>query len=146
MRSEIRSMTLEKTFDERDTLNQAFVRIVNETARAWSIECLQHSRYHPLASIKQATEMQAEAEHSKRAESLQSEGDQQSEINKIGTVLNNSHQFKILAHRLNRSRSAQDITEVYDVTSKEALNNVKIRLSEINKHISDGVNKDRENQ
>ena len=63
--------------------------------------------------------MQEEAEHSKRAESLQSEGDQQSEINKIGTVLNNSHQFKIPEHMLNRNRSTQDITEVYDVTSKE---------------------------
>ena len=42
MRSEIRRMTLEKTFEERDTLNQAVVRIVNETARAWSIECLRH--------------------------------------------------------------------------------------------------------
>ena len=32
MRSEIWSMTLENTFEERDTLNQAVVRIVNETA------------------------------------------------------------------------------------------------------------------
>ena len=38
-------------------------------------------------------------------------------IHKIGTVLNNIHQFKIPAHRLNRSRSAQ----------------------ETNKHVSDGV-------
>ena len=35
----------------------------------------------PRASIKQAMEMQAEAEHSKREDILQSEGDQQSEIN-----------------------------------------------------------------
>ena len=34
MRSEIGRMTLEKTFEERDTLNQAVVRIVNEAARA----------------------------------------------------------------------------------------------------------------
>ena len=34
MRSAIRRMTLEKTFKERDTPNQAVVRIVNETARA----------------------------------------------------------------------------------------------------------------
>ena len=47
--------------------------------------------------------------------SCRSEGDQQS--NKIATVMNNIHQFKIPAHRLNRSRSAQ----------------------EINKHVSDDV-------
>ena len=56
-------------------------------------------------------------------------------------MLNSSHQFRIPEHMLNRNRSTQDITEVYDVTSKESLNNVKIRLSEINKHISDGVDK-----
>ena len=32
------TMTLEKTFEERDTLNQAVVRIVRGTARAWSIQ------------------------------------------------------------------------------------------------------------
>ena len=33
------------------------------------------------------------------------------ESNKIATVLNNIHQFEILAHRLNRSRSAQEINQ-----------------------------------
>ena len=126
MRSEIGSMTLEQTFEERDTLNQAVVRIANETARAWIIECLQCGIRDiiPLASIKQAMEMQAEAEHSKRAEGLQSEEDQQSKINRheesneIATVLNNSYQFKIPEHMLNRNRSSQD----YDVTGKESFN------------------------
>ena len=36
-------------------------------------------------------------------------------------------------------------TETEDVTSKESFDKVKIRLSEINKHVSDGINKDREN-
>ena len=38
MRTKIAHTTLEKTFDERHTLNQAVVRIVNGTARAWSIQ------------------------------------------------------------------------------------------------------------
>ena len=38
MRSVIRRTTLEKTFEERDTPNQAVVRVVNGTARAWSIQ------------------------------------------------------------------------------------------------------------
>ena len=42
-------------------------------------------------------------------------------VNKIATVLNYSCQFKIPAHTLNRNRSAQDITGVYDVTSKESI-------------------------
>ena len=66
-------MTLDTTFDERDTLNQAVVRIVNETARAWSIECLQYEILEIIspASIKQAMEMQAETERRKREEILQ---------------------------------------------------------------------------
>ena len=83
MRSEIGRMTLEKTFEERDTHNQAVVRIVNEAARTWSIECLWYEIRDIIlpASVKQAMEMQAEAEPRKRAEILQSDGDQQSEIN-----------------------------------------------------------------
>ena len=59
----------------------------------------------------------------------------------IATVLNNSCQFKIPAHMLNRSRSAQDITVVYEVTDRESFNKVTVWVGEINKHVSDGVNK-----
>ena len=63
------TMTLEKTFEERDTLNQAVVRIVKGTARAWSIQYEIREVISP-ASIKQAMEMQAEAERRKRVEIL----------------------------------------------------------------------------
>ena len=66
-------MTLENTFEEQDTLNQAVVRIVNEAARGWSIECLRHEIQDiiPLASITQAMKMQAKADRRKREEILQ---------------------------------------------------------------------------
>ena len=63
------TMTLEKTFEERDTLNQAVVRIVKGTARAWSIQCEIREIISPV-SIKQAMEMQAETERRKREEIL----------------------------------------------------------------------------
>ena len=79
--------------------------------------------------------MQAE-----REEILQSEGDQQSEIS--------------LARRkpqdcdsVEQQSSAQDPgahSQPKDVTSKESFDKVKIRLSEINKHVSDGINKVRD--
>jgi regulator of protease activity HflC (stomatin/prohibitin superfamily) len=83
MRSEIGKMTLDKTFEERDTMNAAIVSIVNEAATAWGIQCLRYEIRDiiPPASIKQAMEMQAEAERRRRAEVLQSEGDRQSEVN-----------------------------------------------------------------
>ena len=83
MRSEIGRMTLVKTFEERDALNQAVVRIVNETARAWRIKCIRYEIQDiiPVASIKKAMEMQAEPDRRNCAQMLQSEGDPQSEIN-----------------------------------------------------------------
>jgi regulator of protease activity HflC (stomatin/prohibitin superfamily) len=83
MRSEIGKMTLDTTLSERDSLNQAIVTIVNDAAKVWGIECLRYEIRDiiPPASIKQAMEMQAEAERRKRAEILQSEGDRQSEVN-----------------------------------------------------------------
>ena len=62
------------------------------------------------------------------------------DVNKIETLLNNSCQFKIPAHMLNRS-GAHDIATVHNVTDKESLNNVKAWMGEIDKHVSDGVNK-----
>ena len=50
MRSKIVRMTLEQTFDERDTLNQAVARIVNETAKAWSIARFERSTHPPRSS------------------------------------------------------------------------------------------------
>lgn len=83
MRSEIGKMTLDKTFEERETLNQATLSIVNEAAQAWGIQCMRYEIRDiiPPTSIRQAMEMQAEAERRKRAEILQSEGDRQSEVN-----------------------------------------------------------------
>merc|ERR1711972_483190 len=83
MRSEIGKMTLDKTFEERDLMNSAIVSIVNEAAQAWGIQCLRYEIRDiiPPSSIKQAMEMEAEAERRRRAEVLQSEGDRQSEVN-----------------------------------------------------------------
>lgn len=83
MRSEIGKMTLDRTFEERDTMNQAIVRAVNEAAQAWGIQVLRYEIRDiiPPISIKQAMEMEAEAERRRRAEVLQSEGDRQSEVN-----------------------------------------------------------------
>ena len=118
-------MTLEKTLEERDTLNQAVVRIVNETAKAWSIECFRHviQGIIPLASIKQAMETQAEADRSKVKETSRVKSMWNDERQQDCEVLNNSCQFKIQPHMLNRNRSSQDITGAHDVTSKEAFNN-----------------------
>lgn len=83
MRSEIGKMTLDKTFEERDAMNQAIVNAVNTAAQAWGVQVLRYEIRDiiPPTSIKQAMEMEAEAERRRRAEVLQSEGERQSEVN-----------------------------------------------------------------
>lgn len=83
MRSELGKLTLDRTFQERENLNHAIVKIINDAAQEWGIRCMRYEIRDivPPSSIKQAMEMQAEAERQKRAQILQSEGDQASEIN-----------------------------------------------------------------
>merc|ERR1719221_776212 len=83
MRSEIGKKTLDDIFQERNSMNARIVSVVNEAAKPWGIEVLRYEIRDviPPPSIKQAMEMQAEAERRRRAEVLQSEGDRQSEVN-----------------------------------------------------------------
>ena len=112
MRSEIGRMTLGKTFEERDSLNQAVVRIVNGTVRAWSIDCL---RYEIRDIISPAT-IKKQWRCSRKPIDANVRRSCRVKETSRATVSNNSHQFKIQAHMLSRNRSSQDITVVYDVT------------------------------
>ena len=56
------------------------------------------------------------------------------DVNKIATAWNNPLQFKIQEYVLSQTR-------VHDVSDKESSNNVKDRMGEIDKHVSDGINK-----
>ncbi|RWW33765.1 hypothetical protein GW17_00001517 [Ensete ventricosum] len=42
MRSELGKITLDKTFEERDTLNENIVRAINEAATDWGLKCLRY--------------------------------------------------------------------------------------------------------
>ncbi|PNT65213.1 hypothetical protein BRADI_4g39010v3 [Brachypodium distachyon] len=76
MRSELGKITLDKTFEERDTLNYNIVRSINEAAADWGLKCLRYEirDISPPPGVKAAMEKQAEAERKKRAQILESEG------------------------------------------------------------------------
>ncbi|KAF6156760.1 hypothetical protein GIB67_033229 [Kingdonia uniflora] len=84
MRSELGKITLDKTFEERDTLNINIVRSINEAAKDWGLKCLRYEirDISPPPGVKAAMEMQAEAERRKRAQILESEGERQAHINR----------------------------------------------------------------
>ncbi len=83
MRSEIGKLTLDKTFEERDTLNQNIIKAIDKETQDWGV--LAH-RYEikdiePPANIQKSMILQAEAERRKRAQILTSEGDRTANIN-----------------------------------------------------------------
>ncbi|KAG9158064.1 hypothetical protein Leryth_000223 [Lithospermum erythrorhizon] len=83
MRSELGKITLDKTFEERDTLNDRIVLAINDAAQDWGLRCLRYEirDISPPRGIRAAMEMQAEAERKKRAQILESEGERQANIN-----------------------------------------------------------------
>jgi regulator of protease activity HflC (stomatin/prohibitin superfamily) len=83
MRSELGKLTLDRTFEERDSLNQAIVLSINASSLDWGIQCMRYEIKDiiPPSNIKKAMELQAEAERQKRADVLTSEGKKQADIN-----------------------------------------------------------------
>ncbi|XP_051143719.1 uncharacterized protein LOC127260091 [Andrographis paniculata] len=83
MRSELGKITLDKTFEERDTLNEKIVISINDAAKDWGLQCLRYEirDISPPRGVRAAMEMQAEAERKKRAQVLESEGERQANIN-----------------------------------------------------------------
>ncbi|CAN0922835.1 Uncharacterized protein C16G5.07c [Linum grandiflorum] len=83
MRSELGKITLDKTFEERDTLNEKIVESINVAASDWGLQCLRYEirDISPPRGVRVAMEMQAEAERKKRAQVLESEGERQANIN-----------------------------------------------------------------
>lgn len=84
MRSIIGKMELDKTFEERETVNGSIVDAVDKASGPWGIKV---SRYEvknitPPQSIKDAMEKQMRAEREKRAQIAESEGDKQAKINR----------------------------------------------------------------
>lgn len=83
MRSELGKMTLDRTFEERETLNSNIVVSINEASYVWGIQCLRYEikDITPPATVLKAMELQVAAERRKRAEVLESEGKRQYQIN-----------------------------------------------------------------
>lgn len=84
MRSVIGKLDLDKTFEERETINAVIVEAVDKASDPWGVKV---SRYEiknivPPQSIKDAMEKQMRAEREKRAMIAESEGDKQAKINR----------------------------------------------------------------
>ena len=83
MRSVIGKLDLDKTFEERETINHAIVAAVDNASDPWGVKVTRYEVKNivPPVSIKDAMEKQMKAEREKRATIAESEGFRQSQIN-----------------------------------------------------------------
>ena len=84
MRSVIGKMELDRTFEERETINSAIVDAVDKASDPWGVKVTRYEVKNivPPQSIKDAMEKQMRAEREKRAMIAESEGDKQAKINR----------------------------------------------------------------
>ena len=83
MRSVIGRLDLDKTFEERDSINGAIVEAVDAASDPWGVKVTRYEvkNIAPPQSIKEAMEKQMKAEREKRAVIAESEGERQAQIN-----------------------------------------------------------------
>jgi regulator of protease activity HflC (stomatin/prohibitin superfamily) len=84
MRSVIGKLELDRTFEERETINAEIINAVDKASAPWGVKV---NRYEvknitPPQSIKDAMEKQMRAEREKRALIAESEGDKMAKINR----------------------------------------------------------------
>ncbi len=83
MRSVIGKLVLDKTFEERDTINTQIVHAVDKASDPWGVKVTRYEVKNiiPPQSIKDAMEKQMRAVREKRAVIAESEGEKQAKIN-----------------------------------------------------------------
>jgi regulator of protease activity HflC (stomatin/prohibitin superfamily) len=83
MRSVIGKLELDKTFEERETINVSIVDAVDKASEPWGVKVTRYEvkNISPPQSIRDAMEKQMRAEREKRATIAESEGARQAKIN-----------------------------------------------------------------
>jgi regulator of protease activity HflC (stomatin/prohibitin superfamily) len=83
LRSEIGKMDLDRTFEERDSINANIVEALDKATEPWGLKIMRYeiSNINPPQSVKDALEKQMRAERERRAQVAMSEGDREARIN-----------------------------------------------------------------
>ena len=83
LRSEIGKIELDRTFEERESINAQVVDVVDHASQPWGVKVLRYEIKDivPPASVKDALEKQMRAERERRAVVAESEGQRQAKIN-----------------------------------------------------------------
>jgi regulator of protease activity HflC (stomatin/prohibitin superfamily) len=84
LRSAIGKISLDNTFEARESLNQQVVEALDQAAANWGVKVLRYEikDIQPPRTVLEAMEKQMKAEREKRAEIARSEGEKQATINR----------------------------------------------------------------
>jgi regulator of protease activity HflC (stomatin/prohibitin superfamily) len=123
LRSAIGKITLDNTFEARETLNGQVVMALDEAAANWGIKVLRYEikDIQPPRTVLDAMEKQMKAEREKRAEIARSEGEKQAILNRAegirGEAIFHSEGEKI--RRINEAEGrAMEILKVAEATAE----------------------------
>lgn len=147
MRSVIGKLELDKTFEERETINVQIVDAVDIASDPWGVKVTRYEvkNIEPPMSIKDAMEKQMRAVREKRALIAESEGDKQAKINRAegdkqeliarseGEKMKRINEAEGTAAEIERvaKATANGIREIAAATNeKGGLNAVNLRIAE----------------
>ena len=84
LRSEVGKLELDRTFEERGTINSAICAEVDKASDPWGVKVTRYEikTIKPPMSVLDAMEKQMRAEREKRAQIAESEGERQAKINR----------------------------------------------------------------
>lgn len=82
MRAEIGKLSLDETFSERETINEAIVREIDKASAPWGVKMVRYEirNIAPSARVIETMEKQMEAERQKRASIVVSSGQKEAKI------------------------------------------------------------------
>src|SRR5690554_4277951 len=123
LRSVIGKIELDKTFEERDSINQQVVQALDEAAQPWGVKVMRYeiADIELPATIQDALEKQMRAERERRAVVAESEGERQAKINVSEgarqEVINHSEAEKM--RQINEAEGrAREILLIADATAR----------------------------
>lgn len=123
LRSEIGKIELDKTFEERETINAQVVQGVDRAAEPWGVKVLRYEikDITPPITVTDALEKQMRAERERRAVVAESEGQRQAKINvsegEKQEIINLSEAAKM--RQINEAEGkAKEITLIAEATAE----------------------------
>jgi regulator of protease activity HflC (stomatin/prohibitin superfamily) len=83
LRSEIGKMDLDRSFEERESINANIIEALDKASEPWGIKIMRYeiSNINPPQSVKDALEKQMRAERERRAKVAMSEGEREALVN-----------------------------------------------------------------